>query len=187
MKNSKSIKSRQILLSGLVALVLVAGYYRWTVDNKTTVVSGGGVPKIKTEDNALTGGEKQNEKTTETETNDSAESESTQDKMSYFEKTRYERELSRSNILAAAESTENKDIKTAASEEVEKSEKETVIEGLIKAKGFEDCVVFLDSSGANVVVKGEKLDSALANQIKDIIISKTDFRACDIRISTKAE
>ena len=185
MKSSKSIKSRQILLSGLVALVLVAGYYRWTVDSGTTVsVSGDGVPKS---EQSQTEGKKTEKIKTDEKTEEKVKVDEKENQMGYFEKSRYEREVMRSSALAMAENSDSKEMDKKISEEMEKSEKETIIESLVKSKGFEDCVVFLDGSGASVVVKCEKLDFESANIIKDIVISKTNCKASDIRISSKKE
>lgn len=52
---------------------------------------------------------------------------------------------------------------------VELIEKEMVIENLIKAKGFEDAVIFFTDSGVNVVVKIEKLSEKQVAQISDIV------------------
>ena len=49
-------------------------------------------------------------------------------------------------------------------------ESETVIEDLIKASGFEDCVVYLDGENASIVVKSDGLTAAQAAQIKDILL-----------------
>lgn len=51
-------------------------------------------------------------------------------------------------------------------------ESEGVVESLIKAQGFTDCVVYLADDTANIVVKTEGLIPAEAAQIKDIILSK---------------
>lgn len=177
MKNSKNVKGKQILLSALVALVLIAGYYRWSIDSgKAVQVSGDAIPKIDVADKGKASDNKSN--------NPEKEGES-KDEMGYFEKSRYERELSRSNTLSMAEDTDDKEIKEKISAEMKKNEKENIIESLIKAKGFEDCIVFFDDSGVSVVVKCDKLDSKSVNQIKDIVISKTNCKASDIRISSK--
>ena len=47
-------------------------------------------------------------------------------------------------------------------------ESETVIEDLVKASGFEDCVVYLDGENASIVVKSDGLTPAQAAQIKEI-------------------
>ncbi len=61
-------------------------------------------------------------------------------------------------------------------------ESETVIEDLIKASGFEDCVVYLDGENASIVVKSDGLTAAQAAQIKDILLSEVDVANENIRI-----
>lgn len=97
---------------------------------------------------------------------------------SYFVAYRNDRESTRDQemlyydaIIANETSTE---AAIAAAEEarlslVTQMEKELVVEGLIKAKGFEDCVVTISSDNVNAVVKADALTSAEANQILAII------------------
>lgn len=174
MKNSKSIKGKQILLLGLVALVLVAGYYRWTVDTggeTVPVISdsiGDEIEKIDIEENV-------------------------NDNMNYFEKSKYDRDLKRSEAISMLQDTAENDTNGEISEEAEKkiteaavrSEKESMIENLIISKGFNECVVFMDDDIINVIVEAENLDIKSVNQIKDIILTQTDYKAPQIRISSK--
>lgn len=51
-------------------------------------------------------------------------------------------------------------------------ESEGKIESLIKAQGFEDCVVYLDGTSANIVVKSEGLVPSEAAIIKDILLGE---------------
>lgn len=62
------------------------------------------------------------------------------------------------------------------------SESESKIENLIKAQGFNDCVVYLNDSTANVVVKSEGLEAAQVAQIKDILLTEVTIPAENIRI-----
>lgn len=62
------------------------------------------------------------------------------------------------------------------------SESESTIESLIKAQGFEDCVVYLNGSTANIVVKTEGLVPSEAAQIKDILLTEVTIPAENIRI-----
>lgn len=62
------------------------------------------------------------------------------------------------------------------------SESENKIENLIKAQGFSDCVVYLNDSTANIVVKSEGLEEAQAAQIKDILLTEVTIPAENIRI-----
>ncbi len=59
---------------------------------------------------------------------------------------------------------------------------ETEIESLIKAQGFEDCVVYLEKDSAKVVVKTEGLSAGQAAAIKDIILSIVTVPSENIRI-----
>lgn len=178
MKASKSIKSKQILLSVLVALVLIAGYYRWTKDAalETLPVTNDAIPKIETDSGEET---------------DNVLSEDAD----FFEKSKYDRDLARSEAIAIlnqlSEETVSDEEKAnnekRISDNVEKSQKEAAIENLVISKGFENCVVFIEDSGINIVVKADLLDSKSVNQIKDIVLSQTDFKASQIRVSNKTE
>lgn len=62
------------------------------------------------------------------------------------------------------------------------SESENTIESLIKAQGFQDCVVYLNDTSANIVVKSEGLVPAEVAQIKDILLTEVTIPAENIRI-----
>ncbi|MDR0903856.1 MAG: SpoIIIAH-like family protein [Ruminococcus sp.] len=62
------------------------------------------------------------------------------------------------------------------------SEKETMIESLIIAQGFSECVVYLSDDTANIVVKSAGLLPAEAAQIKDILLGEVTIPAENIRI-----
>lgn len=62
------------------------------------------------------------------------------------------------------------------------SESEAKIESLVKAQGFEDCVVYLDGETANIVVRTEGLTAIDAAKIKDILLSEVTISAENIRI-----
>ena len=62
------------------------------------------------------------------------------------------------------------------------SESESKVESLIRAQGFEDCVVYLDGETASIVVKSEGLASEQAAQIKDNLLTEVTIPAENIRI-----
>ena len=77
MKNSKNVKGKQILLSALVALVLIAGYYRWSIDSgKAVQVSGDAIPKIDVADKG---------KASDNNSNNPEKEGESKDEMGYFE------------------------------------------------------------------------------------------------------
>lgn len=62
---------------------------------------------------------------------------------------------------------------------------EMVIENLIKAKGFTDCVAFINNGSVDIVIKpktGSDLTSAEAAQVKDIVIQQTKVAAGNLKI-----
>lgn len=62
------------------------------------------------------------------------------------------------------------------------SESENKIESLIMAQGFNDCVVYLNDSTANIVVRTDGLAPEQAAQIKDILLTEVTIPAENIRI-----
>lgn len=102
----------------------------------------------------------------------------TQTTASYFQTYRSDRESTRDQemlyydaIIASETSTEDA-IKSAEESKlalIEQMEQELVVEGLIKAKGFEDCVVTISGENINAVVKASELSSAQVAQIVSIL------------------
>lgn len=65
------------------------------------------------------------------------------------------------------------------------AEKELTIEGLIKAKGFNDALVFLTEKDAKVVVDVKELTEQDVVKILDIVINETDLDAANVKIMKK--
>ena len=65
---------------------------------------------------------------------------------------------------------------------IDQMEQELVVEGLIKAKGFEDCVVTISNSNVNCIVKASELTSAEVAQIVDIIQTQLQTGIENIKI-----
>lgn len=62
-------------------------------------------------------------------------------------------------------------------------EAESRIENLIKAKGFEDCMVYITEKNVSVVVKTSGLDQKQATQIKNIVVSEGKIKGESVKIS----
>ena len=62
--------------------------------------------------------------------------------------------------------------------------KESELESMITAKGFDDCVVYISEDGITVTVSApqEGLSAASTARITDIITSETDFETSDLKI-----
>lgn len=86
-------------------------------------------------------------------------------------------------IASEATSAEAKtNAETERAELVKNMELELVLEGLIKAKGFEDCVVSSLNSNVSVIVKSGELVSSEVAQIVEIIQNQTGLDIDNIRI-----
>lgn len=102
----------------------------------------------------------------------------------YFAEAKVTRQRSRDesvetlkNMMASADV--DPDIKAEmalkATEIAKSIETEGKIENLIKAKGFEDCMVYYDTDNVDVVVKTEGLEADQVAQMKDIILKETSI------------
>ena len=111
----------------------------------------------------------------------------------YFDEARLSREKSRDEALDTLE----KSLKKANLSEEEKAEltarlsgvvesitAESDIENLVKAKGFVDCVAFVDDGKVNVTEQTprEGHDHEQVAQIRDVVLSRCEVKAQDITV-----
>lgn len=109
----------------------------------------------------------------------------------YFDTARYTRQKSRDEAIAVLNTiVENEkadaESRIKASENINTyaqiTEKEAIIENLIKSKGFSECIVFLSADNASVVVETKALQATEAAQIKDIVITETGLPSGVVKI-----
>lgn len=120
-----------------------------------------------------------------------SDNDNTQTTASYFQTYRSDRESTRDQemlyydaIIASETSTEDA-IKSAEESKlalIEQMEQELVVEGLIKAKGFEDCVVTISGENINAVVNASELSSAQVAQIVSILQAQFNVDIDNIKI-----
>lgn len=114
-------------------------------------------------------------------------------KPSEFDKSKGERDQTRTEALntlksiiddASVDNSQKKDAVDAYSEICERMEKEAAIELLIKAKGFDNCVVVISEKQINVVVPSSAsgLSAAEVAMIMDIVMGQVDIPASNIKI-----
>lgn len=66
-------------------------------------------------------------------------------------------------------------------------EKELLIEGLLKAKGFEDAVITISDAAVNVIVKQKDLTKQQVAQVLEIVLREAgDISAENVKISEAA-
>ncbi|MDD3298680.1 MAG: SpoIIIAH-like family protein [Firmicutes bacterium] len=68
---------------------------------------------------------------------------------------------------------------------IKKSETESIIENLVKAKGFKDALVIMGEDSVNIIVNSEKLTEAQVAQIKDIVSREAEVDINNIKIMEK--
>lgn len=151
-------KTKVIIISAMVLLLGITGYLNVVLNNS---VSNTNVT----------------EQTTQT--------------ASYFQTYRTDRESTRDQELlyydAIISSDSSSELAIANAESAKlaligQMEKELVVEGLIKAKGFDDCVVSITDSSVNAVVKCADLTSSQVAQIVSIITSQLSVEIENIKI-----
>jgi stage III sporulation protein AH len=117
------------------------------------------------------------------------------DEDDYFAQARIDRLTSRDNAIQTIQvaigggDLTNDEMVTKALEAVsisQLSESEATIESLIKATGIPDCIVYLESDSAKVVVKSDGLDSKQVASIKEIILSEVTIPTENIKIMEMA-
>ena len=117
----------------------------------------------------------------------------TNDIEQYFAEARLNRETARAEAMELLEkSLQNTDLTQAEKDEIlaqmariaSNIETENSIESLIKAKGFEDCVAYINGDNINIVVKtkGDSLAVSDVSQIKEIVLSTSDIAVENITI-----
>ncbi len=92
-------------------------------------------------------------------------------------------ELLAKTDLTAEEKKSAADKATALAAAVEQ---EAAIETILKAKGFKNVLVVIGDKDVNVIIDSAP-DSAKTQQIRDAVLSKTEFTAADIKIITSNE
>lgn len=177
-------RGKQVLLLGLVALVITAGYYRWSVETEkysSIPVTSESLP-VNNDSEQKDGEEKNADQQTQQQTSEG------------IAKLRQERDKSRGDAIEQWKQTaQTKDAtqetKTAAEKKVKDAndytEKEISIETLVKAKGYNDCFAHVDGTGVTVVVSGGEVNGAKVAQIKDIIVAETNADIKNIKISAE--
>lgn len=160
------LHKKQIVLAALIVMVGVAGYLNWRYeDSSIAETSESTVVSENTENETL--GEATMVSNTEN---------------NYFINCRSNREIVRSKALEVLKTTiDNPNSSQEAKDNAQKEivnisnniESEGNIENLIKAKGFEDVVVFINDNNITVTVKSQGLTAPETAKIKDIVIEET--------------
>ena len=187
-------RGKQILLLGLVALVISAGYYRWTIEREELASS------IPTANEALpvesVGGDnkgdenKDNNVTEQKSDNNQNDNGGTQNED--IAKLRKDRDSARSasveewkKLKSDEKSSQEsrKDAENKIKQATESADAERRVETQIKAKGYDDCFAYISENGISVTVKGGQIDGSKVAAMKDIIVTETHIPVKNIKIN----
>lgn len=209
----KILKKNQIIILVIALMLVSAGYLNYSANlnevQKTAsigdakLVSSNGIVEINTQETALV--ENQNNEI-ETNANETAlvennkeqteETTKTNAKISneYFSQTRLNRESMYSQMVESYQKIlENESIasdqKAIAQTEIKNindtKNKIMICENLIKTKGIDDVIIFVNDKSISVVVKAENLEEDKIAQIQNIIAREMNTQINDIHISNK--
>lgn len=177
-KFNKIQRKQAVVLGGLFCLLLLTGYLNFRFNNNSSAVLSGN----KGGDKAVSSELPQHEQAVSASSG------------SFFADFRLDREKVREKELASIESVindENTDKQVLAKAQEQKimvssaMEKETTLEGLLKAKGFSDAVVTIRENSVNVVVEEAEIDEKKAAQILEIVQRETGEDSSNIKVLPK--
>lgn len=182
------MKKRGVIYSVVALMLCVAVYLNWSFLKSENAQK----------DDAEAGGKTLGESVLVDGTNGKSEGDdgwtvSATEGEDYFAAARLSRQKARDeavNILTATVSSESatEEAKEAANTQIlvmaENATTESRIENLVLAKGYRDCVVFINQNGANVIVSNPEngLSDADVAKITDIVISEANISADKIKI-----
>lgn len=182
MKFSAILGKRQIVLATLILALSIAIYLNWQFSGSEGFDITGALTSKNLGDAQFVGNNSKSTSSSDTSSMSSIE---------YFNNARLSRQLSRDHALEVLQSVVNdentdQDDKNEAIAAVALIAKnitlEDELETLIKAKGFEDCVVTIEANQITTAVKTEGLVQSEVMQIRDIIIGNTEFKTENIRV-----
>ena len=197
--NLKSINRNQIVLFVVALMLITAGYLNYSMQAtevssniiSENEVAGIGDAKLVSSNNLITNDIDSNIITKET----SAEvNEQEDNKDDYFASSRLGRNTMYSQMIESYQnlldnSNVGEEQKTVATQEITKinniQNSIMICENLIKTKGIEDVVIFVNDKSISVIVKAEKLENDTIAQIQNIIAREMDAEIENIHISNK--
>lgn len=168
------IRKNHIVLSALVLALGVAVYLNWSYMKSDDYIATSGDPV----EAAETSGDQGNSDTVNYGD-------------AYFVEARLSRTQSRDEAMDAlkymledvSDGSEAAAVLAQKAEVLAKTiETEGKIENIIKAKGFTDCMVYLDENKADIIVKSNGLTDSEAAQIMDAVLSEVNIAENNVSI-----
>lgn len=210
----KSIfKKNQVIISVIAIMLIAAGYMSYTTNNenvmKTSLLmdeeeyAGLGDAQLVSSEAVSNNKENVQENETTSENINSVNSDENVEVVdtvakekisSYFTESRLERDKMYSQMLESYQKIlENNQISDTQREIAQQEVKEIndirnalmISENLIKNKGFEDIIIFVNGNSVNVVIKAKDLEKEQIAQIQNIVMRELEEDIENIHISCK--
>lgn len=187
-------RGKQILLLGLVALVISAGYYRWTIEREelaSSIPTANEALPVEADGGDNKGDEKKDNNGTE-QKSDNNQNDNGGAQSEDIAKLRKDRDSARSasveewkKLKADEKSSQEsrKDAENKIKQATESADAERRVETQIKAKGYDDCFAYISENGISVTVKGGQIDGSKVAAMKDIIVTETHIPVKNIKIN----
>lgn len=194
---------KQLILAGLVLTLGAAVYLNWQFSSNTDLLSGADAVSVSKElgeaefvntSSDKKAGESATEKTTSAEKSTNSEKTTTAEKGSdeYFAQAKVDRQQTQDKIAEMTQDVleSSEESESAKTEAVAKAaelatimEQQTNVESIIKSKGFEECMTFIQNGECSVVVKDSDLTADDAMIIKDIVVGQTGISSDKVKIT----
>ena len=198
--NLKSINKNQIVLFVVALMVITAGYLNYSMqatEVSSNIISENevasiGDAKLVSSNNLITNDIDSNIITKETSADVNKQENDEED--DYFASSRLGRNTMYSQMIESYQnlldnSNVGEEQKTVATQEISEinniQNSIMICENLIKTKGIEDVVIFVNDKSISVIVKADKLENDTIAQIQNIIAREMDAEIENIHISNK--
>ena len=198
--NLKSINKNQIVLFVVALIVITAGYLNYSMqatEVSSNIISENevaaiGDAKLVSSNNLITNDIDSNIITKETSAEVNEQENDEED--DYFASSRLGRNTMYSQMIESYQNLldnrnvgeEQKTVETQEITNINNIQNSIMIcENLIKTKGIEDVVIFVNDKSISVIVKADKLENDTIAQIQNIIAREMDAEIENIHISNK--
>lgn len=181
------VGKKQIVLASLVAALGVAVYLNYQFAGEDLALVTANTEQTEVSETLVEDGEEENYG--DAQFVDSQEVSASSEE--YFSQARLTRTQTRDEATEALQvmlsdenlAQEQKEELTAQASAIAQSiETEGKIENLIKAKGFEECMVYCSAEKVDVIVKAPELQEGDVVQIRDIVLAETEVPVENISI-----
>lgn len=204
----KVLKRNQIVISVIAVMLIAAGYMNYTTNIKqtldtaaltdsekyaglgdATLVSSSNVD----EENKIEENKIEENKIEENQVQTSVKADENQE-LQYFAESRLEREKMYSQMIESYQKILQNTTISEAQREIAQNEikkindiKNSIMiaENLIKNKGFEDVIIFINGESVNIIVKANDLSQEQIAQVQNIVTRELKVEIENIHISKK--